>query len=33
MGGAQKKEEIDRLKQLIGELAKQAEEVRKSIRK
>jgi hypothetical protein len=33
MDGAQKKEEIDRLKQLIGELAKQAEDVRKSLRK
>jgi hypothetical protein len=33
MDGAQKKEEIDRLKQLIGELARQAEDVRKSLRK
>ena len=33
MDGTQKKEEIDRLKMLIGELARQAEEVRKSIRK
>jgi hypothetical protein len=33
MDGAQKKEEIDRLKQLIGDLAKQAEDVRKSLRK
>jgi hypothetical protein len=32
MDGAQKREEIDRLKQLIGELAKQAEDVRKSLR-
>ena len=32
MDGAQKREEIDRLKQLIGDLAKQAEDVRKSLR-
>jgi len=32
MDGAQKREEIDRLKQLIGMLAKQAEDVRKSLR-
>lgn len=32
MPGDQKREEIDRLKNLIGELAKQAEEVRKSLR-
>jgi hypothetical protein len=32
MSGAQKREEIDRIKLLIGELAKQAEEVRKSLR-
>ena len=33
MSGSAKREEIDRLKILIGELAKQAEEVRKSMRK
>jgi hypothetical protein len=33
MSGAAKREEIDRLKILIGELAKQAEDVRKSMRK
>jgi len=32
MSGAQKKEEIDRLKELIAQLAQQAEEVRKSMR-
>lgn len=32
MSGAAKREEIDRLKILIGELAKQAEDVRKSMR-
>ena len=33
MSGAQKKEEIDRLKMLIGDLAKMAEETRVSITK
>lgn len=33
MTGSQKRQEIDRLKMLIGELAKQAEDVRKSMRK
>jgi hypothetical protein len=32
MSGAAKREEIDRLKILIGDLAKQAEDVRKSMR-
>ena len=33
MSGAAKREEIDRMKLLIGELAKQAEDARKSLRK
>jgi hypothetical protein len=33
MTGSQKRQEIDRLKMLIGDLAKQAEDVRKSMRK
>lgn len=33
MSGADKREEIDRLKMLIGDIAKQAEEIRKSLRK
>jgi len=33
MGGAEKKMEIDRLKQIISTLAQQAEEVRKSMKK
>jgi predicted patatin/cPLA2 family phospholipase len=33
LSGEEKRQEIDRLKQLISELAKQAEEVRKSMKK